>query len=131
MRLLPANCLLAGVTIWNPAGLKTLKSGTALGAYGNHSATLWKRTESGEAELHKAKADLLIVQEGSATFVYGGTVVAPHATSAVEIRGTGIRDGQTRRLSPGDIVHVPAGTPHQFMLEKGQSVIYFALKIAR
>src|SRR5438874_2358263 len=89
-------------------------AGNTLGAWGSHSASLWKRTSSGQAELHKTKADLMIIQDGSATFVYGGSIAGAHTTQAGEIRGTSITNGQSRKLAPGDIVHVAPGTPHQF-----------------
>jgi mannose-6-phosphate isomerase-like protein (cupin superfamily) len=106
-------------------------TGKTLGTYGNHSASLWRRAKSGQAELHRTKTDLLIVQQGSATLVFGGTIQAPRATAPNEVRGTSIRGGESKKIEAGDIIRIPAGTPHQFLLEKGQSIAYFALKISR
>jgi mannose-6-phosphate isomerase-like protein (cupin superfamily) len=131
------------VQIWSSADIKktaeglsaaTEKSGyegKSLGGYGNHSTAVWLRSRSGQAELHKAKVDLLIIEEGSATLIYGGTIPDGRSTSAVEIRGSKIVGGESRPLNPGDVVRVPAGVPHQFVLAKGQAVSYFAIKIAR
>lgn len=128
------------MSIWSQADSRAaaakLKSseridGNTLGAWGSHSASLWKRNASGEAELHRTKADVLIVREGSATFAWGGSIVGAHSTAAGELRGASISGGQTRRLAPGDVVHVPANTPHQFLLDKGESITYLAFKIAR
>ena len=52
-------------------------AGNTLGAWGNHSASLWRRTKSGEAELHKTKTDLIVVEQGSATLIFGGTIPIP------------------------------------------------------
>lgn len=101
-------------------------AGATLGA-----ATLWRRARSGQAELHKTKTDLLVVEEGSATLIIGGTIPDAKATAPNELRGSTIRGGESRRVAPGDIIRIPAGTPHQFVLDKGQSVAYFALKLAR
>jgi hypothetical protein len=143
-----ALCCAAGIAdankvdVWSSAELKSSSdklsaeaqaksiAGNTLGAWGNHSASLWRRARSGEAELHKTKVDLIVVQDGSATLVTGGTIPDAHTTQPNEIRGSSIRGGISRKLAPGDIVHVPANTPHQFILEKGQSISYFALKLA-
>ena len=106
-------------------------AGKTLGAYGNHSASLWRRAKSGEAELHKTKVDLIVIEQGSATLVYGGTIPDARTTAPNELRGKSIQHGESRKLGPGDIVRIPAGTPHQFILDKGEEVAYFALKIMR
>ena len=133
----------AAVQIWTSASIKQDSAsltaaaeakgieGKTLGGFGNYSTAVWRRAKSGQAELHKTKTDLLIIQEGEATLIYGGTIPGGHSTSAVEIRGPSIKGGETRKLGPGDVVRIPAGTPHQFMLGKGQTVSYFAIKIAR
>lgn len=132
-----------GVEFWSAADLKATSdrlsasqdarniAGKTLGAYGSHSASFWRRGQSGQAELHKTKVDLIVVEEGSATLRYGGAIPDARTTAPNEVRGTSIRGGESRKIEPGDIIRIPAGTPHQFVLEKGQSVGYFALKIAR
>ncbi len=127
-----------GVEIWSGAERKSAAakfapepgakgmSGKTLGG-----ASLWRRTQSGEAELHKTKTDLLVIEQGSATLVFGGTVVGPRTSAPNEVRGKAIHNGETRKLSPGDIIRIPAGTPHQFLLEPGQEISYFALKLLR
>jgi mannose-6-phosphate isomerase-like protein (cupin superfamily) len=132
-----------GVEIWSGAELKASAgklaqeaeaksiAGKTLGAYGNHSASLWLRKKSGQAEMHKTKADLIIVEQGSATLVYGGVIPDPRTTAPNEVRGNSIEHGESRRLAPGDILRIPAGTPHRFVLQKGEEVAYFAVKIAR
>jgi mannose-6-phosphate isomerase-like protein (cupin superfamily) len=126
------------VEIWNGSELKSSAGslsaqseakGIAGKTFG--AASLWRRAKSGEAELHKTRTDLLVIEEGSATLVYGGTIRGAHTTQVNEVRGTSIEGGQSRKLVPGDIVRIPLNTPHQFVLDKGQSVAYFALKLLR
>jgi len=131
------------VRIWTGADLKSASAtlapeaqaksiaGKTLGAWVNQSASLWRRTKTGEAEMHKTKTDLIVIEQGSATLVFGGTIPDAHATQANEVRGKSIQHGESRKLAPGDIVRIPAGTPHQFVLEKGEEVAYFAMKLAR
>jgi mannose-6-phosphate isomerase-like protein (cupin superfamily) len=129
------------VEVWTNAGLKASSgrlaseaqarniAGKTLGSWGNSSASLWRRAQSGEAELHKTKTDLLVIEDGSATLVTGGSIPDAHTTAANEVRGSKILGGESRKVGPGDIIRIPPGTPHRFVLEKGQSVSYFALKL--
>jgi mannose-6-phosphate isomerase-like protein (cupin superfamily) len=131
------------IQIWTPADLKTSAAQLAagpdaanialktLGSYGSHSISLVRRARSGEAELHKTKADLMVIEEGSATLLVGGSIPDGHVTLPNEIRGKTIQGGELRKVSPGDIIRIPAGTPHQFLLEPGRTVAYFAVKLAR
>jgi YHS domain-containing protein len=78
--------------------------------------------------VHTGETDIVYVQAGSATFVTGGTVVDGKTIGADEIRGSSIRDGQTRTLGPGDVVIVPAGTPHWFKEVRGP-LTYYVVKV--
>jgi len=93
--------------------------------------TNFRRAKSGQAELHKAKTDNLIVEDGEVTLVYGGTIPDGKSTSPVEIRGSSITGGISRKIGPGDVIRIPPNTPHQFILAEGKSVSCFAVKIAR
>ncbi len=72
------------------------------------------RDKAGIAEVHEKDADIIYVLEGSATLVTGGTVVDPKPTAPGEIRGKEIAGGETRQITKGDVIIVPAGTPHWF-----------------
>jgi len=112
---------------------KTMKNGLAsqtLGHWGNHLLLGTRReASSGQAELHEKQADLIVVQSGQATILIGGTIVNPKTTAANEIRGTSIEGGERQALKAGDIVHVPVKTPHQVLLEAGQTLDYVVLKV--
>jgi quercetin dioxygenase-like cupin family protein len=45
-------------------------------------------------------------------------------TSPTEVRGTSIRNGIERKVSAGDVINMPAGLPHQFLLEPGKQITY-------
>lgn len=94
-------------------------------------ASLWRRSKSGQAELHRLKTDLMVVEQGTATLVSGGTIPDAKVSAPNEVRGSSIRGGEAKKIGPGDIIRIPAGTPHQFVLEKGESISYFALKLSR
>ena len=100
-----------------------------LARYGNHYTMLAHRESSGSAELHEHEADIFIVETGDATLISGGTVLHGHTEKPGEIRGTGIEGGERQELATGDIVHIPAGTPHQLLIHKGHPFTYFVVKV--
>lgn len=100
-----------------------------LGTFKEHSALVAHRESSGEAELHQHNADLMVIESGEATLLLGGHIVAGKATAAGEIRGKSIEGGSKQAVAPGDIIHIPAGTPHQVLLEPGRKITYFTMKV--
>jgi len=101
----------------------------SLANYRNHNLMIIHREGSGQAEYHEKQADLFIVQSGEATLVVGGTVVDPKTTEPNEIRGPSIKDGVSKHLAPGDVVHIAAKTPHQLMLDGGKQITYAVMKV--
>jgi quercetin dioxygenase-like cupin family protein len=87
------------------------------------------RTTSGGGEIHTHFDDVIIVTEGKATLITGGTVIDPHTGSDGEIRGSGIQNGVVQTISVGDIVHIPAGTPHQLIIATGTTYSYLVIKV--
>jgi glc operon protein GlcG len=72
------------------------------------------RDKAGVVEVHEQDADIIYVLDGSAVFVTGGEMVGGKAIGPGEIRGSDIKGGDTRTISKGDVIIVPAGTPHWF-----------------
>ena len=101
----------------------------SLARYSNSSMQLTRRETSGVVELHQNKADIFYVRAGEATLVEGGTVNHPKTTAPHEIRGESITGGSRHALGAGDLVHIPAGVPHQLLLAPGKTFTYIAFKI--
>src|SRR5277367_3177283 len=102
-----------------PKAQSSGSSGSTLGDYTSHQVKLSVRTASGGAEVHAHYDDVLMVTQGHATLITGGTVENPKTGDDGETQGTSIRDGNTQLISAGDVVHIPAGTPHQLKIAKG------------
>jgi mannose-6-phosphate isomerase-like protein (cupin superfamily) len=131
----------AGFAQWKGAELKSYKKKLAakvdakkiasqpLGSYGNHSLSVIHREGSGEAELHETQGDIFMVESGEATLIVGGTVVEPKTTQPNEVRGPSIKDGMSKQIGPGDIVHIAAKTPHQLMVPAGKQITYAIVKV--
>ena len=71
-----------------------------------------RRTSGQGAIAHPDGTELHHIIEGAATFVTGGTIVRPAGGGR---RGTAtIEGGESRRVAKGDVILVPAGTPHWY-----------------
>ena len=101
----------------------------AIGTVGNRSFMVAHREGSGQAEWHEKQADIMFISSGQVTMIYGGTVVGGKTTAPGEIRGASISGGTEVELGPGDVLHIPARTPHQMKLAPGAQVTYFVTKV--
>jgi mannose-6-phosphate isomerase-like protein (cupin superfamily) len=93
------------------------------------STILAFRDRDGKAEMHEQFGDVFVVLRGTATLVTGGTIASPTTTAPGEIRGVSVQEGVRKKLQEGDIVHIPAGIPHQLLLDSGGSFTYYVVKI--
>jgi mannose-6-phosphate isomerase-like protein (cupin superfamily) len=100
-----------------------------LGKWGHHSLMVAHREAGGEAEVHATQTDIFIVQSGEGTLVVGGEVQGGKATGPGEIRGTSIQGGRRAPLGAGDLVNIPARTPHQVLVKPGGKITYLIVKI--
>jgi mannose-6-phosphate isomerase-like protein (cupin superfamily) len=101
----------------------------SLGVIGNRTFLLAHREGSGQAEWHEKQADIIVIESGTLTVVYGGQIVDEKTTAAGEKRGPSIKGGREATLTTGDVLHIPAKVPHLMKLAPGQSVTYFVAKI--
>jgi glc operon protein GlcG len=86
-----------------------------------------RRDEAGLAEVHLRDTDIIYALDGSVTVVTGGTVVEPREIGPDEIRGSRIEGGTIWALSKGDVMVVPAGTPHWFQ-QVDETFLYYVVK---
>ena len=130
-----------GFALWRAAELKqrdealSKKVGAdhsareTLADYGDHRFRLLYRDADGLPEQHDKIIDVVIVQSGEGTLLLGGTMINPKTSSgAGEFLGTGIEGGERRLLGAGDVVHIPAGIPHSFLVPKGKHITYVLVK---
>ena len=83
-----------------------------------------RRDKAGMVEIHEKDADIIYVLQGNATFVTGGAIVDAKTVAPGEIRGAAVDGGETRHLTSGDVIIVPAGTPHWFKEVPGPFTYY-------
>lgn len=92
----------------------------------------------GFAASHDKVTEVYQVLEGTGTLVTGGTMVNPQrrenaADEVTQINGPGvsgasIQGGVSRRIAKGDMVIIPAGTPHWFS-EVQESITYTVVRV--
>ena len=103
--------------------------GKTLADYGSHRVQISVRTTSGGAEIHGHFDDVMIVEQGTATLITGGSIPDAKAGADGETRGASIQGGQSRTISAGDIVTVNAGVPHQLIVPAGTTYAAVVVKI--
>ena len=101
-----------------------------LADYGDHRFRLLYRDADGLPEQHDNTVDVVIVQSGEGTLVLGGKMINLKASPVGlgEYVGTGIEGGERHALAPGDLVHIPAKIPHNFVIAKGKHITYVLVK---
>jgi mannose-6-phosphate isomerase-like protein (cupin superfamily) len=86
--------------------------------WGNHALLAIRREGDGEAEIHETQVDVIFVKSGEGTLILGGTMVEPRTTAPGEIRAKAIKGGVSKKMTAGDVIHVPVKIPHQMLVPK-------------
>jgi mannose-6-phosphate isomerase-like protein (cupin superfamily) len=86
-----------------------------------------KRVKNGNIEIHEKETDIFYIMDGSATIIVGGTAVEPKQTRPQQLTAKDIQGGQSYNLKKGDVLVIPAGTPHWFKQVNG-SINYLTIK---
>jgi mannose-6-phosphate isomerase-like protein (cupin superfamily) len=130
-----------GFVVWKDAELKNYEkklhgkldqyhsSNERLPDFEGHQVLIVHREGTGQAELHENQADMIYIMSGEASVVVGGTMVEGKSTAPKEIRGASINGGETKKVSAGDMLHIPPNVPHIFKLDAGKQVTYFVVKL--
>jgi mannose-6-phosphate isomerase-like protein (cupin superfamily) len=138
-RLIAAGFVLAAITIVRADGVPTVvtyvphdkvtstmaKGGPIVNDKG--LVILANRRGAGEVEVHAKTNHVFIIVEGEATFVTGGTLVNPRQTAPDQTRAASVTGGETHHLSKGDVITIPAKTPHWFKEVTTQTIAYYAI----
>ena len=102
-----------GFHLWTSAELKSFSKSLSpkidaqkvatqsLGGHGNYTFMMAHREGSGLAEWHETQADILVIESGNATLVYGGSLVDGKTTQPHEMRAASIQGGMKRNWRPG------------------------------
>jgi mannose-6-phosphate isomerase-like protein (cupin superfamily) len=116
----PAPVSTALYDAWTPEKLSTPGS---LGNFGNHNASIQRREVGNPAEAHDGFAHILMFTGGQGTFVIGGELADGPDGKKV------IRGGDTHKVAPGVVYHIPAKVPHWVRPDAGSPVTYFVANV--
>jgi mannose-6-phosphate isomerase-like protein (cupin superfamily) len=101
------------------------RGGMTSGAIGNtdqYRVNLVRRVKPAAALAHAGNTEVHYITEGAGTLVTGGTIVRPASGGTATIQG-----GETRRVVKGDVIVVPADTPHWYKDVEG-SITYLEVR---
>jgi len=104
------------------------KGATLYAGGGNYRVEASRREKPGMVEIHNRDTDIIYVLDGTTTFVTGGEIIDARTVAPGEIRGTSVAGGDAHHLVKGDVIIVPAGTPHWFR-EVPAPFIYYVVKV--
>lgn len=103
------------------------KGATLYNSGGNFRIEASRRDHSGDVEVHTLDTDVTYVL-GRQPSSRGGKMIGGSEVAPNEIRGTSIVGGAIRHLAKGDVIVVPAGTPHWFK-EVPAPFLYYVVKV--
>jgi Cupin domain. len=138
----PRKRALTPVNHWSPAVLlergaylrQMAKYGTGsaqenIKEFPHYSVGLTFIGRTGDVEVHENRTCIFHVLGGAATLVTGGTMTRAHQAGAGELRGDAIENSTRQELRQGDVVHVPPGIPHQFLIAGEKAITCLVVKI--
>ncbi len=107
-----------------PTGSAVAQVPTAPGA----RVAIVRRDKDSEPEAHGKLSDQIVVREGKASMLIGGTLSGDRLQAPDERRGGTITGGTLYPLEAGDTILVPPGVPHRVLVPAVTSFVYMAIK---
>lgn len=94
-----------------------------------YRAQLEYRPGTSPAAVHEKDAELMVVLEGTGNIVTGGKVVDEKRTNANNLGGPSITGGNSQAVVKGDMLIVPANTPHQVIPTGGAPIVLMTMHV--
>jgi mannose-6-phosphate isomerase-like protein (cupin superfamily) len=94
-----------------------------------YRAQLEYRPGTSPAAFHEKDAELMVVLEGTGNIVTGGTLVNERRNNANNRGGSSIAGGNSQAVVKGDMLIVPANTPHQVIPTGGAPIVLMTMHI--
>ena len=91
---------------------------------GSHRFRYIHRDADGVPEIHDNIIDVVFITSGEGELLVGGEMLDRTGS-----RGGGIIDGRRHQVSAGDVLHVPAKTPHGYLVQDGGHVTYVLVRV--
>ena len=94
-----------------------------------YRAQLEYRPGISPAAVHEKDAELMVVLEGTGNIVTGGKLVDEKRNNANNLGGSSIAGGNSQSVAKGDMLIVPANTPHQVIPTGGAPIVLMTLHV--
>src|SRR5689334_13888650 len=94
-----------------------------------YRAQLEFRPKTAPAALHEKDAELFVVLQGAGNIVTGGKLVDEKRVNANNLSGSSIADGHSQSVVVGDVLIVPANTPHQVVPAGGKPIVLMTMHV--
>jgi len=94
-----------------------------------YRAQLEYRPAKAPAAVHEKDAELMVVLEGTGDIVTGGKLADEKRTNANNLSGSSITGGNSQAVVKGDMLIVPANTPHQVIPTGGAPIVLMTLHV--
>ena len=95
---------------------------------GSHRVRFIRRDADGRPEQHEWIEDVVFVQSGQGTLVVGGALIGRTGRGG-EHGGTDISGGARYQVGVGDVIHIPADTPHRCLVPDGGHITYVLVRL--
>jgi mannose-6-phosphate isomerase-like protein (cupin superfamily) len=94
-----------------------------------YKAQLEYRPGNASASVHTEDAELMVVLQGTGNIVTGGTLVDGKQVNAYNMSGPSIAGGQDHSVVKGDMILIPANTPHQVTPSGGAPIVLMTMHV--
>ena len=94
-----------------------------------YKAQLEYRPAAAPAALHEKDAEFFVVLQGSGDIVTGGKLVDEKRVNANNLSGSSISNGNSHKVVVGDVLMVPANTPHQVIPAGKKPIVVMTMHV--
>jgi mannose-6-phosphate isomerase-like protein (cupin superfamily) len=94
-----------------------------------YRAQLEYRPGNAPAAVHEKDAELMVVLDGAGDIVTGGKLVDEKRVNANNLSGPSIADGTSHLVVKGDMILIPANTPHQVTPSGGAPIVLMTMHV--
>ena len=91
---------------------------------GSHRFRFIRRDSDGRPEQHDEIDDVVLIQSGDGTLLVGGEMLGRTGDL-----GTSIDGGTRYEVGAGDVMRIPAGTPHAYLVPDGGHITYVLVRL--
>jgi mannose-6-phosphate isomerase-like protein (cupin superfamily) len=94
-----------------------------------HNVLFFHREGQGVPEIHEKLADFMVIRNGEGAMMVGGKLIDGTPSAPNEIRGKKLEGGTKYPLHAGDVLYIPANTPHMTLVEPGKEIDVMVIKV--